>query len=175
MKPIDPKIVHRLFYPSVPVVLCASYGERRSAMPVVSYASLSEEPALVGLSCFRGSSTLKTALRARCFALCILDRKYSSSVEFLGTHTGKRMKDKISASGLTPVKAKKIACYVIKESSAVVECLYMRKIKTGDHFLLVGKVAEVYASEDFDDYWRFKSYKPILYTGMKGGFSLYGT
>jgi flavin reductase (DIM6/NTAB) family NADH-FMN oxidoreductase RutF len=174
MKYVNPKNIHRLFYPSVPLLMCASYGNLKSAMPVVSYAALSEIPPLVGVSCLLASNTLKLARKSGCFGLCILDKRYYRSVEFLGTHSSREIKDKISASGLTPVKAKSINCYVISESSAVVECINSRRIATGDHVLLIGKVVESYASEDFREYWSFRNYKPILYTGIKDGFTMYG-
>jgi flavin reductase (DIM6/NTAB) family NADH-FMN oxidoreductase RutF len=170
---INPRHIHRLFYPSVPAILCASLGEIKSGMPVVSYAALSEEPPLLGVSCFPESNTYRIATKTGCFSICILDRKYVRSVEFLGRHTGKNIKDKISEAKLTPKKAERIESYVIEESSAIIECIKVKTIRTGDHRLLIGKVVYCYATEDFEEYWDFKKYRPILYTGMKDGFTLY--
>lgn len=44
----------------------------------------------------------------------------------------------------------------------------------GDHFLLVGRVEACRATGDFSDFWGFKKYKPILYTGWRDGMTTYG-
>ena len=58
-------------------------------------------------------------------------------------------------------------------ASAALECRLTGKERFGDHILLVGRVVAAYASEDFEDYWQFKQYKPIMYTGWQGGLGTY--
>ena len=38
-------------------------------------------------------------------------------------------------------------------------------IDVGDHDLFIGRVTGAMASLDFDEYWKFKDYRPVLYLG----------
>lgn len=169
MRLVDKRLVHRLFYPSVPAILCSSKENKVSAMPVVSYLAISEEPAMVGVACSKDSFTFELANGSGFFSLCLLDKRYIKEVEYLGKHSGREINDKISLAGLHKTKAREIDSFVIEESSAVVECKKENTIPLGDHILLIGNVLCCYAVEDFRDYWSFKTYKPILYSGMKEG------
>jgi flavin reductase (DIM6/NTAB) family NADH-FMN oxidoreductase RutF len=37
--------------------------------------------------------------------------------------------------------------------------------EAGDHFLVLGAVVDAQASDDFAEYWGFRSYSPVLYVG----------
>lgn len=45
----------------------------------------------------------------------------------------------------------------------------MRGSPSGTTELLVGKVHEAQATEDFQEYWSFQNYDPILYAGTQAG------
>lgn len=173
MKAVDPSLAHRLFYPDVPAVLAASHGGRVSGMPVVSFMSLSERPPIVGVSCASESFTLKLAIASGAFSLCILDRKHARSLAYLGSHSGKESSDKLRASGLKHTRGKRVRAPVISESVAVLECAPVGRSVIGDHTLLLGFVSAAFASADFHDYWRFRTYRPLLYTGWRGGLTAY--
>lgn len=172
-RPVELRKFHRLFYPQVPAVLCASYGGRTSAMPVVSYASLSERPPLVGVSCGPESYTTRLAAKARSFSLCWLDRRFEKEVSSLATTSGRAVRDKLQASGLAHARGEVLGVPVISTASAVLECSLSDRVNHGDHLLLVGLVEAARASTDFKDYWSFRSYDPILYAGWKGHMSTY--
>ncbi len=38
-------------------------------------------------------------------------------------------------------------------------------IDVGDHDLFIGRVTGAMASLDFDEYWKFNDYRPVLYLG----------
>lgn len=173
MKAVDPSLAHRLFYPDVPAVLAASHRESVSGMPVVSFMSLSEQPPIVGVSCAAKSFTLKLAIASGAFTLCILDRKHVRSIAYLASHSGKEGSDKLKASGLRHRWGRRVHAPVISDSVAVLECAPVGRSTIGDHTLLLGFVAAAFASADFQDYWRFKSYRPLLYAGWRGGLTTY--
>jgi len=175
LRKIDPALAHRLFYPDVPAILSASSGGSVSAMPVVSFASLSEKPPLIGVSCAPKSFTLRLALASRAFSLCLLDKKHVESMDYLASRSGSEGGDKLEASGLRHRRGKKVPAPVISESVAALECSLRSTEKLGDHILLVGQVEAAYASGDFREYWRFRSYDPILYAGWKGRLTTYGS
>ena len=137
-------------------------------MPVTSYSSVSNVPPLVAVSCYPDAFTSRVILRSRAFSLCFLDRNHIPAIEFLATHSGRMSTDKLSDAGLGHKEGKKLAVPVIDGSAAALECTLRTKRKVGDHVLMVGKVEAAYASEDFKDYWRFRDYKPIMYTGWRG-------
>lgn len=170
---VDFSKLHRLFYPQVPLVLSAQYGGRVSAMPVVAYVSLSESPPLLGVSCNPFAFTYKLCVQARAFSLCLLDRKHLGAMERLATVSGAKVKDKLTEVGLQYKTGSKVRTPVITDSAASIECRLVSRKKLGDHVLLVGKVEASRASKDFSDFWEFKGYKPILYTGWREGMTTY--
>lgn len=173
MKPVDTALAYRLFYPGVPALLSAQSGRTVAAMPVISYAQLSEKPPLFGVSCARGSFTLKLASASKAFALSLLDSKHISSFEALASRGGRPGSDKLTGAGLKHRRGRKVDAPVLSDSVAALECSLHSTTKFGDHVLLVGKVEAAYASADFRGYWRFSRYRPILYAGWRGGMSSY--
>jgi flavin reductase (DIM6/NTAB) family NADH-FMN oxidoreductase RutF len=170
---VDQRIIHRLFYPQVPLVLCARAEERVSAMLVVSYASASEKPPFVAVSCSPLAFTCKLALKAGAFSLCALDRKELGSVELLASISGEKVKDKLEAAGIPYALGEALHTPIIASSVASLECSIESKRKLGDHVLIIGEVKGCDAAEGFSDFWDFAKYRPILYTGWKNGMSTY--
>lgn len=174
MKSLDTALVHRLFYPVVPALLCASAGKRVSAMPVASYLSISSRPPLVGVACAQGRFTMRLATSSGVFSLCLMDRSMVGSMSYLASHSGRGIADKITAAGLKHSPGRKVSAPVVSGSVAVLECSVHSHRRLGDHYLLVGRVEAAYVSSDFLGYWRFRDYKPILYTGWRKGLRTYG-
>jgi flavin reductase (DIM6/NTAB) family NADH-FMN oxidoreductase RutF len=173
MKKVDPGKAYRLFYPQVPALLCARMGREVSAMPVVSYAHLSESPPLMGVSCGSMTRTLRLCTGSGAFSLCLLGKESAAAVAELAAPSREGVADKISAAGLEWREGKAVHAPVIEGAAAVVECTVESSVKTGDHVLLVGRIAGAGASPDFQEYWRFRDYEPILYTGWVGGLTTF--
>jgi len=171
---VDRSLIHRLFYPQVPLVMAAQYRGRVSAMPVVSYLSASEAPPLVAVACRPEGFTCKLALKARSFSLSILDRGYAESMSKLATVSGAKVKDKLAEVGLSHSPGRKVGAPVLHAAVATIECTLRSSPKTGDHVVLVGRVDAAYASGAFTDSWDYKKYSPMLYTGWSEGLTLYG-
>jgi flavin reductase (DIM6/NTAB) family NADH-FMN oxidoreductase RutF len=170
---VDSSLIHRLFYPQVPAVLSSQYRGRVSAMPVVSYASVSDSPPLVAVACNPESYTCKLILKARCFSLSMLDRNQTSRIGALATTHGGDVPDKLASVGLSRKRGTKLNVPVITGARATLECSLKSKVVMGDHYLIVGLVRASYADGAFSDEWDFRSYKPILYTGWKDGMTAY--
>lgn len=171
---VDFSRLHRLFYPQVPLVLCAQFGSRVSAMPVVAYASISDSPPLLGAACSPFAFTFKLSVKACAFSFCLLDRRHLRAIERLASVSGAKVEDKLAEVGLRHSRGSKVGAPMITDSVATIECSLFSKRKMGDHVLLVGKVEACNASEDFSDFWAFRMYKPILYTGWRDGMTIYG-
>ncbi len=166
MKRVLASRVYRLLYPAVPVVVAAAHGGEVSAMPAVSVISLSSEPALLGISSSPYHATHGAIVRAWSLSLSWLDRRYARAVEKLGSFSGADVGDKLSASGLHCSLRGTPEVPIIREASAYAVCALVGTQRFGDHELLVVKVKEARAIGDFGDYWSFKTYRPILYSGL---------
>lgn len=174
LKDVPPSKAHRLFYPGVPVVLCAKAEARVSAMPVVSCLALSESPPMVGVACNPTSFTYWLLRKSGTFSLCWLDRRWARGMEYLASKSGRGgSADKVHEAGLRHKKGRVLNVPVLSESEAAMECTVASTLGFGDHILVVGRVESAYASSDFRDYWRFRTYEPILYTGWHGGLGYY--
>jgi flavin reductase (DIM6/NTAB) family NADH-FMN oxidoreductase RutF len=170
---VDAKLVHRLFYPQVPALLAARHRGRVSAMPVVSYASVSDSPPMVAVGCNPESFTCKLAVEAGSFSLSVLGRDGVRALEKLATTHGSEVKDKLAAAGLAHRKGRALGAPVVAGAVATLECKVRSKARLGDHVLLVGEVKAASASEAFSDFWDFRRYRPILYAGWRGGLKTY--
>lgn len=173
MNTVDASKVYRLLYPAVPAILGCSDRSLVYAMPVVSTISLSNAPPLVGVASSPQHSTHRAIVSVGRFSLCWVDASMARALEVLGT-TPHTAADKLHAAGLEHARGKSLDVPIVEGAVAAVECtLYSRQV-LGDHELLVGKVEEARATEDFQDYWRFQSYEPVLYAGIqKGVFKTY--
>jgi flavin reductase (DIM6/NTAB) family NADH-FMN oxidoreductase RutF len=170
---VDPSLIHRLFYPQVPLVMAAQFRGRVSAMPVASYASISDTPPLVAVACNPRGFTCKLALNAGSFSLSVLDRNQAGAISLLATLSGAKAKDKLADAGLKHGIGVKAKVPVIEAALATMECKLQSKKKLGDHLLLVARVEAAYASGAFADFWDFSKYRPLLYTGWRGGLTTY--
>ncbi|MDG6910612.1 MAG: flavin reductase family protein [Nitrososphaerota archaeon] len=170
---VNPSLIHRLFYPQVPLVMAAQSGGRVSAMPVVSYTSVSDSPSLLAVACNPWGFTCKLALKAGSFSLSVLDRDHADAIARMATTSGAKAKDKLADLGLKHTRGTRLDVPVIEDALATLECKLESRKKVGDHLLLVGRVEAAYASGAFTDFWDFTKYKPLLYTGWREGLTTY--
>ena len=142
-------------------------------MPVVSYASVSDDPPLVAVACNPDGFTCKLALKARAFSLNVLQREGADAISRLATVHGTDVKDKLSDARLSYVFGTKLGVPILDGAAASLECSLKSKHRLGDHLLLVGQVRAASASVAFTDFWDFRRYRPLLYTGWRGGLTTY--
>ncbi|HUI00903.1 MAG TPA: flavin reductase family protein [Nitrososphaerales archaeon] len=173
MNRVDPSKVYRLLYPAVPAILSCNDRGLIYAMPVASMMALSGEPPLVAVASSPKHATHDVVVSVRSFSLCWLDASMTKAVEVLGS-TPHTSADKLQAAGLRHSRGAVLDVPIIEGCAAALECSLYARQSLGDHELLVGKVQNAAASEDFQEYWRFERYRPILYTGSPGGsFKVY--
>lgn len=168
MKRVDPSKVYRLLYPAVPAILGCNDGGMVYAMPVVSVVSLSNDPPLLGVASSPWHSTNKAIARAGCFSVSWVDASLSRALEILGT-TAHSAPDKLRSAGLQHSRGTALDVPTIEGAVATLECALYKREALGDHELIVGRVAEARAVDDFDGYWTFQTYDPVLYTGIQEG------
>ncbi len=168
MNPVDPSKVYRLLYPAVPAILACSDRSLVYAMPVVSMVSLSNSPPLIGVASSPEHSTHQAIVSVRCFSLSWVDASMVRALQVLGT-TPHGAVDKLHSAGLKHARGKTLDVPIVEGAVASLECTLYARQALGDHELLVGKVQDARASDDFNEYWRFQKYDPVLYAGMQEG------
>lgn len=168
MNPVDTSKLYRLLYPAVPAILGCSDRSLVYAMPVVSIISLSNSPPLIGVASSPQHSTHQAIVSVRCFSLSWVDASMMRALEVLGT-TPHDAVDKLHSAGLKHARGRTLDVPIVEGAVASVECALYARQALGDHELLVGKVQDARASDDFQEYWRFQKYDPVLYAGMQDG------
>ena len=166
LKPVPKERLHRLFYPQVPAVIAVKLEDIVNAMPATSIMHVSSDPPTIATSIMTRLYTWELLKKARYFSVNWLDYKYTSSIDILGFTPGRGVKDKLRKAGLTwepGVICKNVP--VIKEAVATLECKMVKHIEIGDHNLVIADVLNIQAISDFQEYWSYKEYKPILYLG----------
>ena len=170
---VDPSMVHRLFYPQVPLVMSVRLLRRVSAMPGDSYASVSDAPPMVVVSCDPAGFTCKLAQKAGSFSLSLLGRERLPALARLATVSGTKVKDKLADAGLEHGTGKRLKVPVIRGAFATLECSLKSTKRTGDHLLLIAKVVASYSTGAFTDFWDYSQFRPLLYTGWRDGMTTY--
>jgi flavin reductase (DIM6/NTAB) family NADH-FMN oxidoreductase RutF len=168
MNPVDTSKVYRLLYPAVPAIMSCSDRGLIYAMPVVSIVSLSNNPPLIGVSSSPEHSTHKAIVSVKSFSLSWVDASLVRSLEVLGT-TPHSAVDKLRSAGLKHSGGRTLGVPIVERAVASLECSLYARQALGDHELLVGKVHDARASDDFKDYWKFQTYTPVLYAGIQDG------
>ena len=168
MNTVDPSKVYRLLYPAVPAIMSCNDRGLIYAMPVVSIISLSNSPPLIGVASSPQHSTHQAIASVRCFSLSWVDASLVRALEVLGT-TPHSAVDKLQSAGLKHARGRTLDVPIVEGSVASLECSLYTRQALGDHELLVGKVQDARASEDFQEYWRFQTYNPVLYAGIQEG------
>lgn len=161
---VNPETVYRLFYPHVPVIVCAK-SNQISAMPAASAVSISHSPPMVAVSVKRKLTTNLVIRRSSTFSLNWVDFKKRRLINKLAEPRKKKTKDKLKSLDIpyyvvlgSPILEEAVAYAIVKKE---------RMITTGDHDLFIGTVHGAMASLDFDEYWKFRAYKPPLYVGSE--------
>jgi flavin reductase (DIM6/NTAB) family NADH-FMN oxidoreductase RutF len=113
------------------------------------------------------STTAKTLKKAPTFSLNWLDFKQRKIVTKLSSplpsHSAKSSRDKLGSLGITYKLV--FGAPVLESASAYAICEKARDVRVGDHRLCLGRLLGAMASLDFDQNWKFKAYRPILYIG----------
>ncbi len=117
----------------------------------------------------RTAAILAIIRNSKSFSVNWMDSRYVTSVDFLGFQREGNPEDKIRAAGLNWLPGNKTSAPIVSEAAAALECKLSRILHLGDNDLVVGNVVSTRISRDFSEYWRFKTYKPLIYFGAVTG------
>jgi flavin reductase (DIM6/NTAB) family NADH-FMN oxidoreductase RutF len=161
--------VYRLFYPQIAVIVASRTTHRVEAEALNSVISGSSDPPRVVCAIKREAPVAVTIRKSKSFSVNWMDSRFVKSVDFLGFQREGNPRDKIRASGLTWLPGSKTSAPLVSEAAATVECALDRVIPLGDNDLLLGNVVSTRTSRDFSEYWRFRTYDPLIYFGAIPG------
>jgi len=157
---------HRLFYPQVPAVLTASHVDGVGALLATSVMPVSLKPAYIATALAKTHRTTRLVENSNSFCVCWVSYEQVDIVEKLSEPTPEKASDKLKACGIEYFLSPVVEAPVLAGSKAWIECFVEWFRDVGDHVLFLAKVISAYAVEDFNEYWRFAEYKPILYVGQ---------
>ncbi|MDM7275416.1 MAG: flavin reductase family protein [Thermoprotei archaeon] len=155
----------RVLYPTIPVAVVAGYKGKVGAMLAAWWTQLSSDPPLIGVAIAPERYTYKLILRSRVYSINFLDAAHLDKTPYLGDASERFYPSKLAKSGLTISKGGVLGAPIIAEASAALETRLSNVVETGDHDMIVGEVASIYAIENFEGVWRLEKYKPLMYLG----------
>ena len=161
---VKPEFVYRLFYPQVPLILCAK-SKGVSSMPVASAVSVSDNPPKIAVAVKKELRTNKILNDSSAFSLNWIDFKKKDIVTKLSKFRASSDRDKLRSLKISYRIV--LGAPVLEESVAYLILRKEKKFDVGDHNLFLGRVLGSRASLDFDEYWSFRKYSPILYLGSE--------
>ena len=134
-------------------------------MPVASAVPVSDNPPKIAVAVKKDLRTNRILRDSTTFSLNWIDFKKKGLVTNLskfraGSDTNKLRALKISYRIV-------LGAPVLEESVAYLILRKEKKIDVGDHDLFLGRVLGAMATLDFDEYWSFRKYSPILYLGSE--------
>jgi flavin reductase (DIM6/NTAB) family NADH-FMN oxidoreductase RutF len=129
---------------------------------------------MVAASLSTQSHTLELIRASNLFSINWMDYSLKGSLDVLGFQSGRGRRNKLAMAGLRDVRSELGVPY-IAEAAAHIECDVHSIQAAGDHSMVLGRVLRAEALDEFDEYWAFRSYRPILYLGSGDGHGRYVT
>ncbi|MFI5420972.1 MAG: flavin reductase family protein, partial [Nitrososphaerales archaeon] len=134
-----------------------------------SCSSLSDSPPMVSIAIKKGMRTNRIVRSSSLFSINCLNNDNASSrkaiLDIAKPAASKELGDKLKENGVPYSLVRGFP--ILRNACAFALCRVTKRISTGDHDLFLASVTDARAISDFvaDGYWRFESYKPILYLG----------
>jgi flavin reductase (DIM6/NTAB) family NADH-FMN oxidoreductase RutF len=173
MRKIDPQLCYRLLYPTIPVIVTSKFRNIVTAMPAVSYMMVSNNPAIIGLCIQPTHTTYEIIKKAKKFAFTWISKEDRAIIDRLVMIHGYEEGNKLRSADIHYFLSRRMHLPIPNNSVAYIETKLIKRLEVGDHVLLLSKVITCFAIEDFENYWKFKKYKPLLYIGMQNGARFY--
>jgi len=172
MRELPHEYLHRLFYPSVPVILMSGQDAPLAMAAISSYMAVTDNPPRIAVALRKGSRTLNSILSNKNFSANWLDIAHVRLFDVIG-FSGASGIEKLQRSGLKPGKWQEIP--YIEGASAIIFAKLMLHLDLGTHIMILADVVRAMVLESFSENWDYKAYKPIFYLGSQGRKGRYAT
>jgi flavin reductase (DIM6/NTAB) family NADH-FMN oxidoreductase RutF len=155
-----------LVYPT-PVFVVGTYDTngRANVMTAAWGGICCSKPPCVAVSLRKARYSFGNLTARKAFTVNIAPEKYVKECDYFGIVSG-RNKDKLAATGLTPVKSDLVDAPFIEEFPFSLECRLLDTIEIGAHVQFIGEIVDIKADEavlNDKGMPNIESVQPILY------------
>ncbi len=136
-----------LIYPA-PVWVVGSYASdgKPNVMTIAWGGICCSQPPCVSISLRKATYTYGNIVERKAFTINVPSEEHAKAADYFGMVSGKSV-DKLSATGLTPVKSDLVDAPYIKEFPLILECKVIHTVEIGLHTQFVGEIMDVKADE----------------------------
>ncbi len=155
-----------IIYPT-PVLVIGTYDKdgRPNAMTAAWAGICCSAPPCVGVSLRKATYSYGNIMERKAFTVNLPSESYAREADYFGIASG-RDEDKLSRSGLTPVRSDIVDAPFIKEFPLVLECRLLQTVEIGLHTQFIGEIMDVKAEEGIlgdDDLPDIEKVKPMSF------------
>jgi len=131
-----------------PVWVIGSYDKAGKAnMMTAAWVGICcSKPPCVSVALRQATYTYGNIVERKAFTVNIPSKDYVEETDYFGLVSGRDV-DKLSATGLTPVKGEKVDAPYLKEFPVAVECRLMNTLEVGSHTIFIGEIMDVKADK----------------------------
>ena len=131
-----------------PVWVIGSYDKAGKAdMMTAAWVGICcSKPPCVSIALRKATYTYGNIMERKAFTVNIPSRNYLKEADYFGLVSGRDI-DKLSATGLTPIKGEKVDAPYLKEFPVAVECKLINTVEVGLHTIFIGEIMDVKADK----------------------------
>jgi flavin reductase (DIM6/NTAB) family NADH-FMN oxidoreductase RutF len=143
-KSLGPKT---LLYPT-PVWVVGTYNKdgKPNVMTIAWGGICCSKPPCVAISIRKATYTYGNIMERNAFTVNVPSEAHAKEVDYFGLVSGKDV-DKLSATGVTPMKSDLVHAPYLKEFPLVLECKVINTLEIGLHTQFIGEILDVKADE----------------------------
>jgi flavin reductase (DIM6/NTAB) family NADH-FMN oxidoreductase RutF len=132
-----------------PVLVIGTYGKdgKANVMTAAWAGICCSAPPCVGVSLRKVTYTYGNIMEHRAFTVNVPSEDHAKQVDYFGIASGRDV-DKLSRTGLTPVKSELVDAPYVKEFPLVLECKLLNAVEIGLHTQFIGEIVDVKAEGD---------------------------
>lgn len=136
-----------LLYPT-PVWIVGTYDSQNkpNVMTIAWGGICCSSPPCVAVSLRQATYSYGNIMEREAFTINIPSDKYAAEADYFGLVSGRTV-DKLSATGLTPIKSALVDAPYIQEFPIVLECKLIKTIEIGLHTQFIGEIIDSKAEE----------------------------
>ena len=166
---LDPSKWYKILAPR-PVILVSTVDRKgiSNAAPFSFVMPVSMDPPLIAFASDPDHDTVKNILKTKNFVVNIPGRRMLKKLWVCRKDFPYGVSE-IKKAKLTEEKSSKVKSPKIKECLAHFECRLFRKLKSGDHLLIIGRVVEATLDDRFfkAGKYRLKQALPLMHIGAE--------
>jgi flavin reductase (DIM6/NTAB) family NADH-FMN oxidoreductase RutF len=159
-------------YPKPAFLIGADVDGRANFMTAAWCGIVNSEPPMISVSIRPQRHTLKGVRKNGTFTVNIPSEGLMKEMDYCGIYSGVR-EDKNKACGFTVFHGKLGNAPMIEQCPVNLECKVVHELELGSHFIFIGRIEEIHASEDVltDGLPDIEKIRPIIYSsGARKGY-----